>query len=103
MRTIATVAIRYTGGLSAMMRAAVERRGFGDADRVAALLHHRLRLASKRPVVDRGRYIARPMPAATGPMSLDDTTTDRSDPPQYAEPLTQISRQPGSGLGTCLV
>lgn len=54
----------------ATMRTAVERRGLGDAEDIAAVLHHRLRIASKRPAVTRGRYVAGLMPAVTGPMPI---------------------------------
>ena len=53
-----------------VMRTAVGRHVLGDAEDVAAVLHHRLRLESKRPAVVRGRYVAGLIPAVTGPVPL---------------------------------
>lgn len=52
------------------MRTAVERRGLGDAEDIASVLHHRLRMASSRLSPARGRYVAGLIPAATGPMPI---------------------------------
>lgn len=51
-----------------ILKAAVARRGLQDAEDVAAVLHHRLRLAAKRQTTSRGRYVAALLPAAAGPL-----------------------------------
>jgi conjugative relaxase-like TrwC/TraI family protein len=57
-----------------VLKTVVGRRGLGDAEDIAAVLHHRLRMASKRPASARGRYIAGLIPAATGPLPVDYVT-----------------------------
>lgn len=48
-----------------VLKAAIGRRGLADANDIAAVLHHRLRLATKRGSVH-GRYVAGLIPATTG-------------------------------------
>jgi len=56
------------------LKAVVGRRGLADAEDIAAVLHHRLRLASNRRPTSRGRYIAGLIPAATGQLSATYST-----------------------------
>lgn len=51
-----------------VLKSAVGRRGLGDAEDVAAVLHHRLRLASNRRTSTDGRFVAGLIPAVSGPM-----------------------------------
>ncbi|MFE6507637.1 MobF family relaxase [Nocardioides sp. NPDC057767] len=62
-----------------VLRAAVGRRGLVDAEDIAAVLHHRIRMATKRGNVV-GRYVAGLIPAATGPLadSLDTALGERA-------------------------
>ncbi|MFD4328463.1 MobF family relaxase [Nocardioides sp. NPDC058538] len=51
-----------------VLKKTVGRRGLGDAEDIAAVLHHRLRLASSRRTSTRGRFVAGLIPAVSGPM-----------------------------------
>lgn len=51
-----------------VLKKAVGRRGLGDAEDIAAVLHHRLRLASDRGTSTSGRFVAGLIPAVSGPL-----------------------------------
>ncbi|WP_422936554.1 MobF family relaxase [Sinomonas sp. P47F7] len=62
--------------VDALVPRLVQARGFGDADDIAAVLHHRVALAAVRPAGSgrarkRPRLIAGLIPEATGPMTAE--------------------------------
>ena len=72
--------------IDALMPRLVAARGFGDADDIASVLHHRLARATARPAGSgrtrkAPRLIAGLIPEATGPMSTEmrKALTDRRD------------------------
>lgn len=72
--------------IDALMPRLVAARGFGDADDIASVLHHRLARATERPAGSgrtrkAPRLIAGLIPEATGPMSTEmrKALTDRRD------------------------
>lgn len=63
-----------------ILKRAVSRRGLADAEDVAAVLHHRLRLASNRRPTSRGAYVAGLLPKAAGrlPDGYDTALAERA-------------------------